>query len=564
MQKLLNNRYRILRTLGGGGFGETFLAEDTQMPSLRRCVIKQLKPIEDNLQVYQLVQQRFQREAAILEDLGEGSNQIPRLYAYFSENGQFYLVQEYIEGQTLASKLQEQGLMSESAVKEILTSILPVLEYVHSKGIVHRDIKPDNILIRHADGKPVLIDFGAVKETVGTLISSSLNSTQSIVIGTPGFMASEQSVGRPMFASDIYSLALTAIYLLTGKTPQELTADPATGTLVWRQYALNITPSFATVLDQAIQFHARDRFASAREMLQALYLGATPVTPTVPIVRPISPASPIVPYDRPLVLTVPPPATPQHTIPVSPGSAPQPFYHNGRQNSEQKGFVLSSIIVGGLIGASVIIGFALNKQQTQPEVAQPLVQQNTPLPTFPLASESQETAVSPTPPQKPSTIPTFPEPTTTPLETLQPVLPELTPVPSTNLPNPTQTQSSPLPSATPSPTNNQPSPIEAVQNYYSSINQGQYRTAWDQLIPSYQNNKRLHPNGYLSYIDWWGGKVKSVDVEQVSIVEGSTETATVYAQLKYIMKTGQVVPTSVRFLLLWDVDNGRWVVADDS
>jgi serine/threonine-protein kinase len=103
-----------------------------------------------------------------------------------------------------------------------------------------------------------------------------------------------------------------------------------------------------------------------------------------------------------------------------------------------------------------------------------------------------------------------------------------------------------------------------VQNYYSSINQGQYRTAWDQLIPSYQNNKRLHPNGYLSYIDWWGGKVKSVDVEQVSIVEGSTETATVYAQLKYIMKTGQVVPTSVRFLLLWDVDNGRWVVADAS
>jgi serine/threonine-protein kinase len=359
-------------------------------------------------------------------------------------------------------------------------------------------------------------------------------------------------------------LALTAIYLLTGKTPQELTADPATGTLVWRQYALNITPSFATVLDQAIQCHARDRFASAREILQALYVGARPMTPTVPMVRPISSASPIVPYDRPLVLTVPPPATAQHTIPVSPGSAPQPFYHNGRQNSEQKGFVLGSIIVGGLIGASVIIGFALNRQQTQPEVAQPLVQQNTSIPSFPLASEPKEIAVSPTPPQKPSTIPSFPEPTTTPLETLQPVLPELTPVPSTNLPNPTQTQSSPLPSATPSPTNNQPSPIEAVQNYYSSINQGQYRTAWDQLIPSYQNNKRLHPNGYLSYIDWWGGKVKSVDVEQVSIVEGSTETATVYAQLKYIMKTGQVVPTSVRFLLLWDVDNGRWVVADDS
>lgn len=562
MQKLLNNRYRILDTLGGGGFGETFLAEDTQMPSLRYCVIKQLKLIEDNLQIYQLVQQRFQREAAILEDLGEGSSQIPRLYAYFLENSQFYLVQEYIEGQTLASRLQEQGLMSESAVKEILTSLLPVLEYVHSKGIVHRDIKPDNILIRHADRKPVLIDFGAVKETVGTLISSSLNSTQSIVIGTPGFMATEQSIGRPMFASDIYSLALTAIYLLTGKRPQELTADPATGIVMWRQYALNVTPSFATVLDQAIQFHARDRFASAREMLQALYLGATPVTPTLPIVCPISPDSPSVPYDHPLILTVPPSATPQHTISVSPGSVPQLFFHSSRQNSEQKGFVLGSIIVGGLIGASVIIGFALNRQQTQPEKAQPLVQQNTSVPRFPLASAPEETAVSPNPPQKLAKIPTFPEPTTTPLQTLQPALPQVTPVPSTNLPNPSQTQSSPFSLATPMPTKNQISPIEAVQKYYLNINQAQYRTAWDQLIPSYQNNKRLHPNGYLSYIDWWGGKVKSVDVEQVRIVEATTQTATVYAQLKYIMKTGQVFPTSVRFLLLWDVDNSRWVVAD--
>jgi serine/threonine protein kinase, bacterial len=547
MQMLLNNRYRILRTLGGGGFGETFLAEDNQMPSLRRCVIKQLKPIQDNLQVYQLVQQRFQREAAILEDLGDGSQQIPRLYAYFCEKGQFYLVQEYIEGQTLTSKLQQQGLMSESAVKEILTSILPVLEYIHSKGIVHRDIKPENILIRSADGKPVLIDFGAVKETVGTLMSPSGHSARSIVIGTPGFMASEQSVGRPMFASDIYSLGLTAIYLLTGKTPQEFTTDHKTGVLLWRQYAPSLNPTFATVLDKAIQFDARDRFASAREMLQALYSGASPMDPTVQMIPPT------VAYTQPPLMINAPLAIEQHTIPLSPGSTSQPSQQNSEQNIGQKGVLLGSLITGGLIGASVIIGFALSRQP-QSEVEPPLAQQNTSIPSE-LPSETQDNTVFPIPTEQQS----LSEPTPTPVETLEPLLPELTTDPKTKLPKVSNT---PSPTQTQSSTNNQLSPAQAVQNYYLTLNQGQYRTAWKQLAPSYQNNPRLHPNGYLSYIDWWGGKVKSVDVEQISIVEASTETATVSAQLKYLMKTGQVIPSSVRLLLLWDAENSRWVVGD--
>ena len=269
---LLNNRYQIIRTLGSGGFGETFLAEDSQMPSRRLCVIKQLRPIQNNQQVYELVQQRFGREAAILEELGDGSSQIPRLYAYFSDNGQFYLVQEYIEGKTLTQVVQEKGLMDENSVKQILISILPVLDYIHSKGIVHRDIKPENILI-DIDAQPVLIDFGAVKETLGTIMTPSGNATKSIVIGTPGFMATEQSVGRPMFASDIYSLGLTAIFLLTGKMPQELTSDPSTGKVLWRQYAPNIKDNFADILDRAIGFDARERFKTASVMLQALQTG---------------------------------------------------------------------------------------------------------------------------------------------------------------------------------------------------------------------------------------------------------------------------------------------------
>ncbi|NES01367.1 MAG: protein kinase, partial [Okeania sp. SIO2F4] len=145
-QQILNNRYRIINTLASGGFGETFLAQDTQMPSGRLCVIKQLKPIVNNPQIYQLVQERFQREAAILEELGETNNQIPRLYAYFTENGQFYLVQEWIEGETLTKKLKTEGVFNENSVRQILLSLLPVLEYVHSKRIIHRDIKPGNII----------------------------------------------------------------------------------------------------------------------------------------------------------------------------------------------------------------------------------------------------------------------------------------------------------------------------------------------------------------------------------------------------------------------------------
>lgn len=290
---LLNNRYQVVQTLGAGGFGTTFLAEDTQMPSRRRCVIKQLKPITNNPEVYKLVQERFQREAAILEELGDGNSQIPRLYAYFAEAGEFYLIQEWIEGVTLRDKLQNDGILSEGQVKQILIDILPVLSYVHDKRIVHRDIKPDNIILRKRDGKPVLIDFGAVRETMGTVVNSQGNSASSIVIGTPGFMPSEQAAGRPMYSSDLYSLGLTMIYLLTGKFPQELDLDPQTGEVIWRQYAPPMDASFVEILDKSIQYHPRDRFATAQEMLSALQnrgnVGAGAIADQVPTVSSVPP-----------------------------------------------------------------------------------------------------------------------------------------------------------------------------------------------------------------------------------------------------------------------------------
>lgn len=358
---LLDNRYQLIRELNSGGFGETFLAEDTHMPSGRKCVIKQLKPIQNEPQVYQLVQDRFKREAAILEDLGNGNSQIPSLYAYFESAGQFYLVQEWIQGETLAGKVQQQGLLSESYVKQILIDILPVLDYVHSKKIIHRDIKPDNIILRQQDGKPILIDFGAVKETMGTVVNSTGSTSRSIVIGTPGFMPSEQSAGRPVYATDLYSLGLTAIYLLTGKLPQELETDYHTGELLWRDRALNVSPTLAVILDKTIQSHPRDRFSSATEMLQALhsntiinpqqhqhsppnngYYQPTQISPP-----PVSPA-----YHTPTVVSPPPPVQGYYQQPVTPPT-------NAGMADWKK-----AVIIGGVVGAAVLIGLVATRPQT--------------------------------------------------------------------------------------------------------------------------------------------------------------------------------------------------------
>ncbi|MEL7358087.1 MAG: SH3 domain-containing protein [Cyanobacteria bacterium J06560_6] len=267
---LLSNRYRVLNVLGDGGFGQTFLVEDTHMPSNKRCVLKQLKPIHERPELKQMVRDRFQREAAILETLGESHTQIPRLYAYFSEGDQFYLVEEWVEGITLSQKVHKEGALSEQTVQAIITNLLPAVAYVHNRRIVHRDIKPDNIILRASDGKPVLIDFGAVKETMKTIINSGEQSTHSIVVGTPGYMPSEQLSGRPIYASDIYSLGMTAIFLLTGKIPQELDTDPQTGSLSWREHASGISPEFADFLDRATHMSPQSRFATIPEMQSAL------------------------------------------------------------------------------------------------------------------------------------------------------------------------------------------------------------------------------------------------------------------------------------------------------
>lgn len=267
---IIGSRYEIINQLSEGGFGRTYIGKDLHTPSQRLCVVKQLKPIDENPEIYQIVKERFEKEATILEQLGEENPQIPKLYAYCEVEENFYLVEELIEGKTLTNIRETEGNLSENHVKDLLIKILYVLEYIQKKSIIHRDIKPDNIIVRSSDKMPVLIDFGAVKGTMSTTVTTEGNSTQSIVIGTRGFMPPEQSVGRPVYASDLYALGLTAIYLLTGKIPEQLENDPLTGEFIWQQYAPNLNFEFSQVLDKAIKANARDRFATAVQMREAL------------------------------------------------------------------------------------------------------------------------------------------------------------------------------------------------------------------------------------------------------------------------------------------------------
>ena len=269
MTELLNNRYRIIRNLGQGGSGQTYLAEDTYLPSKPLRVIKQLKPTSTHPEIYAILKQRFDREAAILEKLGDDNEQIPKLYAYFAENQEFYLVQDWIDGNNLAEECRDKGPFTKTAVCEVLASLLTVLEFVHARGIIHRDIKPENVMIRKKDGKPFLIDFGAVKEVVTASVDSQGNPTRSVIIGTRGYMPLEQLDGNPVFSSDLYALGITAIFLLTGKQPQQF-RDQITGDLSWRQYVANLNPQLASILDKATEKLTRDRYKSASEMNQAV------------------------------------------------------------------------------------------------------------------------------------------------------------------------------------------------------------------------------------------------------------------------------------------------------
>ncbi len=270
-QLLLGDRYQVIKTLGQGGFGATFLAADLSLPGQPKCVIKQLRPSENAPDVFQMARELFEREAETLGRIGNYP-QLPRLLDYFEDKQQFYLVQEYVSGRNLQQELKHNGPLSEAGVKQFLSEILPILQYIHSQQVIHRDIKPANLIRREEDRKLVLIDFGAVKNQVnpGAAASTSeLTALTAFAIGTPGYAPPEQMTMRPVYASDIYALGVTCIYLLTGKSPKDLGCDPSTGELVWEKY-VDVSEHFAKVLKIMLEVSVRHRYKSAGEVLKAL------------------------------------------------------------------------------------------------------------------------------------------------------------------------------------------------------------------------------------------------------------------------------------------------------
>ncbi|MGB7440170.1 MAG: serine/threonine-protein kinase [Coleofasciculaceae cyanobacterium] len=318
-EKPLGGRYRVISQLGAGGFGQTFLANDLHLPGQPRCVVKLLKPQVSDEESLQTARRLFDTEARVLYLLGS-HDQIPRLLAHFEDNEEFYLAQELIEGEPLSEELVAGQAWSEVQVIALLQDILQALAFVHQQDVIHRDIKPPNLMRRRRDGRIVLIDFGAVKQVSTQLANPKAGMTNmTISIGTQGYMPKEQLGGNPRFSSDVYAVGMIGIQALTGVHPRQLTEDPRTGEINWRDRASQVNPELADVIDQMVRYDYRSRYPTAAEALEALRSLPAELLESVPPPTPLPPASATMPLSAP-----PTPATATgETMPVM-GVSPKP------------------------------------------------------------------------------------------------------------------------------------------------------------------------------------------------------------------------------------------------
>lgn len=262
--KIIGSRYRVLEYIAEGGFGRTYLAEDMQLPNKDLCVVKQLSPRFDAPKMLTVARRLFETEAAALHSLGHHP-QIPRLLAYFEETEKFYLVQQYIRGETIDKEVARTQVWSAEKVISLLQDCLKILQFIHSKGVVHRDLKPANLIRRNTDGKIVIVDFGTVKNILQGYTSMP---QLTVAVGTQGYMPIEQARGKPRSTSDLYALGMIGIQALTGVKPIDLEEDRG-GEIIWSHLA-NVKPELVTVLSKMTRCNYTDRYQSAESVLDAL------------------------------------------------------------------------------------------------------------------------------------------------------------------------------------------------------------------------------------------------------------------------------------------------------
>ncbi|MGQ4650034.1 protein kinase domain-containing protein [Lyngbya aestuarii] len=270
---LLGDRYRALRLISQEGMGRTFLGIDEQDTSPRQCIIKQLSRKNQGAKNIKQAAELFRQEALRLQALGQHP-QIPQLLAYFEPDKSAAtgmipaLVQTFIPGESLAEELIDDGSFNESEIRQLLTEMLPVLQFVHSHQVIHRDINPQNIIRRYSDGKLVLVDFGAAKFTTKTALAKA-----GTVIGSAAYTAPEQLRGKAVASSDLYSLGVTCIHLLTSVHPFDL-FNSLEGTWIWQDYLTEpVSEQLSQILNKMLLFALKRRYHSAAQILEDLTEG---------------------------------------------------------------------------------------------------------------------------------------------------------------------------------------------------------------------------------------------------------------------------------------------------
>ena len=277
---ILRSRYRILHQLGHGGFSRTYLAEDINRFD-ERCVLKEFAPQLKGTFALEKAQELFEREAGVLYRLKHP--QIPQFQQLFrykqQDEGHLFLVQDYVEGTTyhalLNQRLETGNKFSEAEVKQLLTQVLPILEYIHSMGVIHRDISPDNLILHSHDQLPVLIDFGCIKEVeiktqsqIKAIIPNASISLIGTALGKTGYSPPEQAERGIVYAhSDLYALAATIVALLTGKEPQR---SIDLESYRWHWEDINLSPKLEWILNTMLAPNPSDRFGSAAEVSKTL------------------------------------------------------------------------------------------------------------------------------------------------------------------------------------------------------------------------------------------------------------------------------------------------------